>query len=104
MTVATPKTAAAASRPGYAVWAMLVPFAALLLRRQRRTVPRMCGIVLFCLPLVILTGCGDRVRAGSDAVGTTKSYTITVTGTTTGADGNAIRHTAEVTLVLQSLS
>lgn len=104
MTVATPKTTALASHRGAVVWALTVPFTALLLRRRRKMVSRRYDVVLFCLPLALLSGCGDRVRVGGDAVGATKSYTITVTGTATNADGSAVRHTAEVTLVLQSLS
>ncbi len=56
----------------------------------------------FCLLLATLaTGCGNRVNMDNAAIQST-TYHITVTGTATGPTGNALLHTAVVTLqVLQ---
>jgi hypothetical protein len=52
----------------------------------------------FCILFTSLaTGCGDRVNTASEFSHAT-TYTITVTGTATGPAGNAIQHSANVTL------
>jgi Bacterial Ig-like domain (group 3) len=52
----------------------------------------------FCILFASLaTGCGDRVNTASELTKAT-TYTITVTGTATGPAGNALQHSANVTL------
>jgi hypothetical protein len=63
---------------------------------------RLLVLLLGLLPLA--TGCGDRVRLGTDVADATRSYTITVTGTTIGANGEQVRHTTDVTLIVQAAS
>ena len=56
-----------------------------------------CGIFFATL----ITGCGNRINADNATIQST-TYTLTVTGTATGPTGNALLHTATVTLeVLQ---
>jgi len=57
-------------------------------------------VIVFVAALPMLTGCGDRIYTGSSAAQSSKTYTITVTGTATGAKGTALQHTATVTLVV----
>lgn len=98
LTVATPRSALVQQNMGVAF--ALLPFAAILLhlRRRRIAVPYMALLLLFTL--ISATGCGDRVFTGTSTTQTPKSYTITVTGTATGASGNSIQHAATVTLVV----
>jgi hypothetical protein len=102
MTVATPRTAANSSSREPIVLALLV-LGILPLVRARRMPVRLL-VLLLGLLLPLATGCGDRVRLGTDVPGTTKSYTITVTGTTVGANGEQVRHTTDVTLIVQAAS
>ena len=55
-----------------------------------------------CILLATLaTGCGNRINADNESIQST-TYTLTVTGTATGPTGNALVHSAVVTLqVLQ---
>jgi len=84
------------------VLALLV-FGILPLMRGRKMPVRLL-ILLMGLLLPFTTGCGDRVRSGTDVPGTTRSYIVTVIGTTVGANGEQVRHTADVTLVVQAAS
>lgn len=101
MTVATPRTAASSNSRSQVVLAVLV-LGFLSLRRGRRMPARLLVLLLGLLPLA--TGCGDRVRLGTDVADATRSYTITVTGTTIGANGEQVRHTTDVTLIVQAAS
>jgi sugar lactone lactonase YvrE len=78
---------------------LLLPVMAFARRRKW-----MLGFVAgaFCLLLATLaTGCGNRINADNATIQST-TYTLTVTGTATGPTGNALLHTAVVTLqVLQ---
>jgi hypothetical protein len=71
--------------------------------RKRRIQVRLL-VLLVGLLLPFATGCGDRVRSGTDVPGTTRSYIVTVIGTTVGANGEQVRHTADVTLIVQAMS
>ena len=49
----------------------------------------------------LATGCGNRINPDNQSINST-TYTLTVTGTATGPTGNALMHSAVVTLqVLQ---
>jgi sugar lactone lactonase YvrE len=101
MTIATPKTTAFAHKKKTVAFALLFfPLLGIAGRtKSRRT---LMFVVLVCSSsLTLLSGCGDRVRTGTDIPATTKSYTITVAGTTIGNDGSVLRHTANVTLIVQ---
>jgi hypothetical protein len=100
MTVATPRAATSSSSRSPTAVALLL-FCILPLVRSRKTSVRLLVLLLGVLPFA--TGCGDRIRAGT-AVPGTKSYTITVTGTTVGANGEQVRHTTDVTLIVQAPS
>ncbi|QHS50900.1 Ig-like domain repeat protein [Edaphobacter sp. 12200R-103] len=102
MTVATPKTAASSGSHSPVVLALLVVGILPLMRKKR--IPVRLLVLLVGLLLPFATGCGDRVRSGTDVPGTTRSYTVTVTGTTVGANGEQVRHTADVTLIVQTAS
>jgi sugar lactone lactonase YvrE len=105
MTIQTPKTAQRVQRGDSTVFAWLIlPFVAFALRKPRHAPVRILAIVLLAAPLFFATGCGDRVRTGSNAVTPTKSYTITVTGTALDNAGVTLRHTTTVTLTLQAAS
>ena len=53
---------------------------------------------LSCILLATLTtGCGNRVNTGLDS-SSTKTYTLTVTGTATSPAGTAVQHSVNVTL------
>jgi hypothetical protein len=78
---------------------LLLPMIALARRRK--------AIVVFmaaasCILLATLaTGCGNRINPDNESANST-TYTLTVTGTATGPTGNALQHSAIVTLqVLQ---
>ncbi|MDE1175104.1 MAG: Ig-like domain repeat protein [Edaphobacter sp.] len=58
---------------------------------------------LLLLPMMMIAGCGDRVYSTA-ANQSSKSYTITVTGTATGSGGAAIQHSATFTLTVVSTS
>jgi sugar lactone lactonase YvrE len=100
LTISTPK-ASLWRRPSTIAFALLLfPLAGRLV--PRRADKRGRALLLFVVllsPLVFATGCGDRVYTG-DPSQTTKTYTITVIGTATGAGGSAIQHAATVTLAV----
>lgn len=102
MTIATPKTTAYSTSHSSAVLALLV--LGILPAGRMKKLPVRLVVLLLALFLPFVAGCGDRVRSGTSIPGTTKSYTITVTGTTVGADGIQLRHTTNVTLVVQATS
>jgi uncharacterized protein YceK len=104
MTVATQKTAWLDQSKMPFVFALLLPLAVFGLDRKRGFAPKLVVVFLLCSPLIVLSGCGDRINhggAGSGAV-PTKTYPITVIGTALNNDGSLLRHTAVVTLVLQN--
>jgi len=78
---------------------LLLPMIAFA-RRRRAIVVFMAAA--FCILLATLaTGCGNRINPDNQSINST-SYTLTVTGTATGPTGNALIHSAVVTLqVLQ---
>ncbi|HEX2918067.1 MAG TPA: Ig-like domain repeat protein [Edaphobacter sp.] len=102
MTVTTPKTAASTGGDSSVVLAFIVLGVFPLCRSKKLQVRLVFLLLGLSLPLV--SGCGDRVRAGTSIPGTTKSYTITVTAATVGADGVPLRHTTNVTLIVQAAS
>ncbi|HMF53090.1 MAG TPA: Ig-like domain repeat protein [Edaphobacter sp.] len=103
MTIATPQTSLLDRIRMPGVFAFLLPLFALRGRRGR-LVPKLFVAILICSPLLLVTGCGDRINRGVGGNGgaPTKSYDITVTGTVAGQGGTLIQHTAVVTLVLQA--
>jgi hypothetical protein len=78
---------------------LLLPGIAFARRRRMRVGFLAFACCLFFTTLV--TGCGNRINTDNAAIQST-TYTLTVTGTATGPTGNALIHTAVVTLqVLQ---
>ncbi|RZU39534.1 NHL repeat-containing protein [Edaphobacter modestus] len=102
MTIATPKTAHVGREMNRLVFAgfflVFLPWAG---RRYGSSRPRLIAVLLFS-SLPLFTGCGDRIRTGSDTTVPPKSYTITVTGTALGNAGTTLQHTATVTLIVQA--
>ncbi|MGH9597009.1 MAG: Ig-like domain repeat protein [Edaphobacter sp.] len=104
LTIATPKTTTSQNRSrSPIVWALLVfPLAGFsLFRRNRHTVAKFFAIMLVSATLLFANGCGDRVNASGALALSTKSYTITVTGTSTTGAGGILQHSATVTLLLE---
>jgi len=58
-------------------------------------------LAVLTLATMSVSGCGDRIYTGAQAISGTTSYSITVTGTATIPSGSVLQHTANVTLVLQ---
>jgi hypothetical protein len=103
LTITTPK-ASLWRKPGTIVFALLFfPFAGRLVLgstyQRRLSLLTFAGLVF---PLLLITGCGDRIYTGDSVSQTKKTYTITVTGTATAAGGGAIQHAATVTLTVVS--
>ena len=90
-------------RAGYGMRAalamLLLPMMVFARRRKGMLVLLACAC---CILLATLTtGCGNRINTDNASMSTT-TYTLTVTGTATGPTGDALVHTATVTLqVLQ---
>jgi sugar lactone lactonase YvrE len=104
LTIATPNTTASQSRPrSTVVWSLLVcPLVSFsLLRRNRHTVAKLLVVALVSVTLLFAVGCGDRINTSSALTFSTKSYTITVTGTATTATGGILQHSTTVTLLLE---
>jgi len=105
LTIATPNTTASKkpSSPSPITWALLLcPIAALTLRpRNHRFAPKPLILALITLPLLLATGCGDRVNTADALLAAPKSYIITITGTATTATGTLLQHATTVTLLLQ---
>ncbi len=69
--------------------------------RRRRAILLFMAAASSILLATLATGCGNRINADNESIQST-TYTLTVTGTATGPTGNALVHTATVTLqVLQ---
>lgn len=69
--------------------------------RRRGKVGGFMGIACCVFFAMLVTGCGNRINTDNASIQST-TYTLTVTGTATGPTGNALLHTAVVTLqVLQ---
>jgi sugar lactone lactonase YvrE len=97
LTIATPGSANLKKIPSVVDWAILIfPFATLALRRRSHR-----SFILLSLTLLFATGCGDRISAVDPLVLSTKTYTITVTGTATTSNGSILQHSTNVTLILE---
>ncbi len=105
LTIATPSTTASkkSSSPLPIIWALLLcPIAPLTLRsRNHRLAAKLFTLVLITLPLLLATGCGNRVNTADALLAPARSYTITVTGTATTSTGSLLQHATTVTLLLQ---
>jgi hypothetical protein len=78
---------------------LLLPVVALA--QRRRKIFGSMAIALCILLATLATGCGNRINPDNQSINST-TYTLTVTGTATGPTGNALMHSAVVTLqVLQ---
>jgi sugar lactone lactonase YvrE len=92
--------------PPSAISGMQASLAVLLLpaiafARRRRKIFLFMAVASCILLATLATGCGNRINADNSSVNST-TYTLTVTGTATGPTGNALQHSAIVTLqVLQ---
>jgi hypothetical protein len=105
MTIATPKTAQLNRRANPLALAFLcLPLAVFFGGDRSRPVRRLLAALVLSAPMLLSTGCGDRIRTGANIATPTKSYTITVTGTALDNGGATLRHTAVVTLILQAAS
>lgn len=103
MTISTPATTQASKGRSPVVFAwLLVGLLSAAPGKRKRTTTRLLLFLLLALPSAV--GCGDRVRSGESLPGTTQSYNITVTGSSVSNDGTPLRHTASVTLIVQSPS
>jgi uncharacterized protein YceK len=101
MTVSAPKTAQLFRGENLAGFLVLVLPGVIVSRRRRI---RTLLVVLLTAPLLLTSGCGDRVRTGTSTETPTKSYTVTVTGTATDNAGAKLEHSTTVTLILQAAS
>ena len=105
LTVATPNTTASNSRPQPSpiTWAFLsCPIAIFALRsRSRRKAIKLFPLALLSLPLLLATGCGDRISTANSLALSAKPYIITVTGTSTTPTGSILQHSTTVTLLLE---
>ena len=78
---------------------LLLP--AIAFARRRKAIVVFMAAASCILLATLATGCGNRINADNESIQST-TYTLTVTGTATGPTGNALVHTATVTLqVLQ---
>jgi sugar lactone lactonase YvrE len=105
MTIATPNTTALKKSYSHppTTWAFLIfPLAALALsRRSYRASAKLFPLALLSLTLFLATGCGNRISTADALTLSTKSYTITVTGTATTSTGSILQHSTTVTLLLE---
>jgi sugar lactone lactonase YvrE len=104
LTIATPNTTASNRRHSPARWAFLFsPIALLTVLRQRhsRKAIKLFSLAVSTLTLLLATGCGDRISTADSLALSAKSYTITVTGTSTTPTGAILQHSATVTLLLE---
>jgi NHL repeat. len=101
LTIVTPKTARLERRSSVFVAYLFFPIGFIFLRglSRRRPTVKLLAAVLFSFPFLCCTGCGDRVYTDR-SVGTSKSYAVTVTGTSTSSNGTPLKHTATVTLIV----
>lgn len=101
LTITTPKTAHLENRLSRIAFASLFfPPGFFLLRRARgRKRPRRVWTLLVLILPLLSTGCGDRIYTGNLST-ESKTYTITVTGTSTNPNGTSLKHSSAVTLVL----
>jgi sugar lactone lactonase YvrE len=106
LTIATPSTTALYIDPNRhppVSWALLLfPVAMLTLRRRVYPIAtKLCTLTLLSFTLLFATGCGDRISAANAQDLSTKSYTITVTGTATTSTSILLQHVATVTLLIE---
>ncbi|WP_353061998.1 Ig-like domain repeat protein [Tunturibacter psychrotolerans] len=112
MTIATPKTTATnvnprdrLFQPFLATIFLLSPIAGLAFHPRKRGVAiRFFLLTIAGITLLLASGCGDRIKTDPALTSQAKTYAITVTGTATGPTGNALQHSATVTLVLNPAS
>jgi sugar lactone lactonase YvrE len=100
LTVATPKTARLERMSSVFAAVLLFPIGFVFLRQfSRHNCSALLSVGLFALPLLCCTGCGDRIYTDR-SVDASKTYIITVTGTSSSPNGTALKHTAAVTLIV----
>jgi sugar lactone lactonase YvrE len=109
LTIATPNTTAFTNRPANTLphppiaWAFLLcPIAGLIFSLRKRNTPLLLFMAaIISLPLMLTTGCGDRISPADALALNAKTYTITVTGTATAPTGSTLQHSTTVTLLLE---
>ncbi len=109
LTIATPNTTAFKNRPANTLphppiaWAFLFcPIAGVALGlRKRNATAILFTAAIIGLPLLLATGCGDRISPADALALDAKTYTITVTGTATAPTGSTLQHSTTVTLLLE---
>jgi hypothetical protein len=74
---------------------LLLP--AIAFARRRKAFLLFMAAVSCILLATLATGCGNRISPDAESANST-TYTLTVTGTSTGPAGSALQHTAIVTL------
>jgi len=104
LTVTPPKTARNEQKQrGGKIIFVFVAFPLSLIRvgrlRAGKRTPSVAALLLLLVSLHLCVGCGDRIYTGR-AVDTSKTYTITVTGTATSPTGATLQHAATVTLIV----
>jgi hypothetical protein len=81
--------------------AILLLLPMIVFARRRGNLPRYLLVACCIFFAMLVTGCGNRINTDNASIQST-TYTLTVTGSATGPTGNALLHTAVVTLqVLQ---
>ena len=106
LTIDTPQTTASNYVPP-PVWAFFfLPILGLALRPRSRALPaKLLTLALLSIFLIAVSGCGNRVNVASSAtVAASKTYPITVTGTSTSSTGATLQYSTTVTLILQPAS
>jgi sugar lactone lactonase YvrE len=109
LTISTPSTTAFKNWPtdipphAPIAWAFLLgPIVGVAFGlRRRSSAARLFAIAIMGLPLMLATGCGDRISTADSLALSTKTYTITVTGTATSQSGSTLQHSTTVTLLLE---
>jgi sugar lactone lactonase YvrE len=87
--------------PGPQVLLALLLLPAIGFARRRRATLLFMAVASCIFFTTLATGCGNRINPDNQSINST-TYTLTVTGTATGPTGNALMHSAVVTLqVLQ---
>ena len=112
MTIATPKTTATnvnqhgqLLQPFLVAIFLLSPITGLAFHpRKHRVATRFFLLAIAGITLPLASGCGDRINTAQLSTNPAQTYAITVTGTATGPTGNALQHSATVTLVLDPAS
>lgn len=98
LTVLTPAAQAAVAGGRPAVWFGCLGVVGIVGVRRLRRSGRALSVMTVCLAL---TGCGARTVGEGTAGVTSKTYALTITGTSTNLLGGVVAHTTNATLIVQ---